>query len=738
MITPQSANWTTMAQKAGKGMQLLAYIEGIADPVCTVAPADARTKAQAVDFDGTNDHIDCGTNTALTQLADWTVLAWIKPDTLTNGVIYTICGEWDSAGEQGFRVALTVSGGVGSLIVKFTGGDVGGYTLAGATVSANAWTFVALSLGGNGKTILRGMIGSTSLTDQYIAITRATRNVFTAGQAFQIAHAQGASYFNGRIGLVQVFNRALTPDEMRRVKFRRLTVAWGDDDSGGLWNDLVGQWSLERGSGTNAINDKLGGTHDGTLTNGPTWTADACYSATYRPSLFAEATTEQSIDPLGTRTSISATTLRILDTAEWFTAQLDTLAMALPGKRVDLFMGFHGLLESEYQRVFIGRIRDSSYDVKAYTIRVGDGLLDAKKRVQLGRATIVDAMTNAAGQDANVAVGTYWSDSATRDTFAKIDDEIIESTADAGSSATKFTIDAGVRGVGTSDAAAHSAGAVISEIWVPAAALASQTLLRNMLSGAGFEASDLFDWQTEFTYTDATTKVTRGRGMGLSPSDVSIDDIDNLTALGVNGCELFVTDDVDDLKDLCEREILRPFGCYFFSRSDGRISVASPAIPSASVYDLDPTRTYRFEWSVSYDDLVNWLAIEYDYDIGSGDFLGQAFYTDATAAAKYGLKKREYSFKGVGSTCTPATTLDALKDLILDRFKNPYRTLTLTCGFYEMLLEIGDCVSLTNLNLPNVATGTLGVHEKLWQIIGRQVDFRTGRVRLTLADVSDM
>jgi len=718
-------------------MRLQAYIEGIADVLTTENPVDARAKTYAVDFDGSDDYIDCGTNTALTQLTDWTICAWIKPDNLANSA-YTIAGAWTSGLNTGYRLGLSVTAGAASLQVRFAG-DGGGVTLAGATLGVNNWTFVAVSVGGIGQTVIRGLMNDTELTRQIANVTRTTRNSFTAGRQFRIAEGMGSSYFNGRIGIVQVFGRALTTDEMRRVRYRRLSVAWGDDDTDGLWDDLVAQWSLERGSGTNAVNDKTPGTHDGTLTFGPTWQSDACYSVTYRPYMFAEASTGQEIDPLGTKTSIQATTLRILDTDLWFTETLANLGMALPGKRVDLLIGFHGLLESEYQRVFTGKISDFSYSGKAYTIRIGDGLLDAKKRVQLGRTIIANTITNAAGQDVQVPVNSYWSEPSVLEAYLKIEDEVLRSSgasAHAGVDATNFSIDCTTRAQFGTSAAAHSAGVAVSEAWIPRATSWDELVLKLLLSGAGWAASSAYDEYVEFTYTNATNLVRRGRGVGMSPSDVAVAEI--AAIVSVNGHELVVDDDVDDLKDLIEREILRAFGAFFFVKADGRISIGSHSIPSASVYDLDPTRTHRFEWSVSYEHLCNYLAIECDYNPATGEFDEQFFYSDATAGTKYGLKKREFSFKNIPTTYPSATTLNALDDLIFDRFKEPYRTLTVTCGLYELLLEIGDCVSLTNLNLPNVATGTLGVVEKLWQIIGRRVDFKTGRVELTLADVSGL
>lgn len=736
MITPQSANFQSLLTQrgGGRGLVVQAHIEGVSDVLCTEAPADAKTKTYSVEFDGSNDHIACGTSTALTQLVgaatpgDWTMLAWVKVDSLAAARM--VFSAHNNPGPRGYRVFIQTSGKIGA---AFTGGGTADFE--GAAVSTGAWTFIAVSIGGNTKTVARAIINDTNLTDQYIAVSRATRNVWNAGQTFYIGiDGDGASLpLDGRVGYMAIFNRALTHNEMRRLKYRIIDKKWGNDDSTGLWDVCVAQWTCERGTGTTLTNTKSPGTHDGTLTNGPTWQSDPPFTITYRPVLSPETSTGQSVDPLATRTTIQTSTLLFLDTDEWFTTALSAsgLNLALPGKRVDVFVGLHGLLELEYQPVFNGPILGFDFQGKAYTIRVGDVFADVKAKLALAKTNIVDALTDVA-TSVTLPVNTRVADKDAPATgYARIDDEIVRWTNDAGSSAAKFalTIVRGEVSPPAGAAAAHDAGATFSEVMFAQAAGTGRILvLELLLSGAGFEASDAYDGYSAITYTDATTRVVYARGCGMSPSDVSKADILAVTGLD-QGHAVYVEGTETEIKDLLEREVLRLTACYFFAKSDGRLSVASHAIPTTPVHTIGPDQTIRASWSIEYSNIINFVEVEHGYNTSTHTL--QYFETDAASGLKYGLRKLSVKTNSAGLGSVPPFAAR-----ILARFKDPYIVADVTCGLSEMFVEVGDCVLFTDMHLPNVTTGRWGVHEQKWQVVGRKLDLRAGTVTLRLADVS--
>jgi hypothetical protein len=729
----------------GKKVLLQAHVEGLTDPLCTEKPKDQRTKTYALAFDpGPPHYVSLGTNTALTQIPDWTVLMWIKADALPGGS--WLVNAWDSGANQGWRLELD---GSGNLIAYYTGAGAGGNTLAGATVATGAWTLVAVSVGGNGQTVIRGLINDTEITTEYVAVTRVTRNAWTGG----ITATMGVE-FDGRIGHCAIFNRALTLREMRRLKYITMTAAWGNDDSDGLWDDCVAQYDFQRGSGALLTNTKNPGTHDGTLSGGagPDWVSDACYSVTYRDVLSIDASFGQSIEPLGTRSSISGFTLRILDTDEWFTTALKNAGgltssgsgQGILRKHITLFLGIQGLLESEYQQILTGEIADLSFSAGAYTIRVKDALFATKQRIRLGRTTLQAALNAGVTASMSVKTGVYFFDAEDIEAnqSLQIDDEIITWDSDSASTAAIYTLDSLARGGLSTTDANHASGAIVRETWLLSDSSTGGALklaLYLLISGAGLEASSGYDKYAEVAWSDATTRAIRGRGAGMSPADVAIAEIEDLfngdPALGNVTLSIYVTEDIEDIKDLIEREVLRSVGMFFFTKYDGRLSMARAKAPSASdvVAALSPREMRVTSWELAQDDIVNLIVVEYNWNPAQ-EWVGQYVATDATSAARYGIRKREYSLKGLSST----TFLDTLKTNIFARFALPYITVEATCSLAELYLDVGDTVRLTNFNLPNVTDthGLRGFHDQLWQCVGKRVDLRRGQIIFTLADMS--
>lgn len=743
MITPQSANWTTLVTaREGRHVRQNLYIEGIPDVICTEAPPDAKAKTYALTFDGVNDYANCGNNAALTQIADWTLLAWVKTDVLeSRHLVYC----FDSMANRGYAVRLTAAGKFEVLLSGMAGTWISATT---TTITAGAWTYLAISVGGNGQTVIQSIVGDADQAAVYQALTRASRNAFTAGQSFYIGDtsASGITPWDGNVGYMAIFNRALTPKEMRRAKYRILDKSWGNDDGTGLWDACVTQWDFERRLGSTIANTKSPGIHDCGLAEGASWIADPPFTITYRPVLSAEAAEGQDVEPLSTKTSISGATLRVLDTDQWFTTKLKDLSLGVLRKDVRVHLGFAGLLESEYQPVFAGTVNGFDFAAKGYSLRLGDVFSASKVRVNLAKSTLgANWTTGGVSTEVAAHVESYWlnAEDLALNGYMRVDQDIIRYTTDQENTASLWRLLGAADGQFGTTGADHATGDVCRELWVLDGFHPLTIALRLLLSGAGFEATSSHDLYTEVTYTGAAagTRTLRKRGLGLSPSDVAIAEIESLRDNKFSGLQfkLFIEDSITDLKDFIEREILRPLGCYFFTKSDGRLSIGSHKIPTTSdvVYAIDPTQIAGVpDWEITQDHVVNYLQVEYDWDPGDEEYDGQYFATNAESVADYGLKKREATFKGVDGDYSPTALLDAWKGDMFARFKDPYVTCRVTCGLFEFLLEIGDAVLFTHMNLPNVSTGVLGLHEQLWQVVGRRPDYRRGRVELTLADVS--
>lgn len=724
--------------RPGRAMRKQLYIEGVADVICDEPPVDAKTKTYSLDF-AIGEGVDCGTDPALSKLADWTVLAWIKP---TDAGTPFIFNAYDNGVNKGFEFFLN-AGKLGFFVTGLGGTQVLDSTDA---VAQDEWGYVGLSIGGETKTVARGIVNDEDVAQEVFSPSRTTRDDFAATNTFLLSSVNAC-----RLGYVAVFNRALTHEEMRILKYRILDPSWGNDDDTGLWDCCVAQYDLERGAGATLTNTRSPGTHDGTIDAGASWETDPPFEITYRAALSAEASTGQEVEPLATKTSISGCTFEVIDADAWLTAALAGTGVSLIGKNARLVMGFRGLLESENQPVFTGKIEDIGYRAKVYTLEVGDNFFTAKVRQNVGAAATTLSMTNVVTEltYGNSSGDIWWWDA--EDTgvngYLRIEDEIVSYPTDKlflvfGSAG--VPADNLLRGQLGTAAAAHASGVAFREIWQIDNQHPLTIALKLMLSGAGFEATSEYDSYIEFSAASVGlgTRTARGRGLGMSPSDVAIEEIEALRDTHFVGYafRLYINEPVSDVKELIERELLRPLGCFFFTKSDGRLSIGCHKVPTILdvVHLVGPEQLRLEEWDVSKDNVVNYLEVEYDWNPATEEYDGQYIAADATSGEEYGIQKRDATFNGVDAAYSPTTILDDLATDLLRRFKDPLRKATITCGLFEFLVEIGDPLLFTHYFLPNVTRGTLGLHDQLWQVVGRKPDFRTGRVSLTIVDVSLM
>ena len=123
------------------------------------------------------------------------------------------------------------------------------------TITATSGTLAANSF--TGSTIyVNGAISSTITANawQHVVVTSTTAY---AASAFAVGKV-GANYLDGTIDDVRIYNRALSPREVRDL------YSWAPGP--------VGYWNMDDGSGTSA-QDISGNGNTGTLTNGPAWSA---------------------------------------------------------------------------------------------------------------------------------------------------------------------------------------------------------------------------------------------------------------------------------------------------------------------------------------------------------------------------------------------------------------------------------------------------------------------------------
>jgi len=179
--------------------------------LCTVTGAVWRPNGHY--FDGSDDEVNCGNNVSLDITDAITIEAWIDPSNLNDR---TIVGKMESVA-GGRQYAFQVDTNHLRLLLR-NSADTGWLTLEDSisVLQTDVWHSWAAAWDGQAlKYYLDGEAdGSFS----------ASGTLLSTNTNLRLGRNQGGSaYFNGLVGEVRIYNRALTPQE---IQHNYLATKW--------------------------------------------------------------------------------------------------------------------------------------------------------------------------------------------------------------------------------------------------------------------------------------------------------------------------------------------------------------------------------------------------------------------------------------------------------------------------------------------------------------------------------
>jgi len=227
------------------------------------------TNTYSVDFDGTNDYMDFGTNTTINSSSAFSVSAWFNVDNISSFPAICLLKTNQS---NGFIIALSNTTGANQIYngVWFGSAPTGDTNQIKGFATGNTTLATALSSGWHHLVFTYDGLDTQSASSSTVYIDGVE---YTSSQAVGLPSysnvnyvAKGGANFNGLIDEFAIFNTELTQREVTGIY------------NSGTPNDIsslnpVGWWRMgdnNSGSGT-TITDQGSGGNDGTLTNGPTF-----------------------------------------------------------------------------------------------------------------------------------------------------------------------------------------------------------------------------------------------------------------------------------------------------------------------------------------------------------------------------------------------------------------------------------------------------------------------------------
>jgi hypothetical protein len=164
----------------------------------------------ALDFDGTNDYVNLGSQLSFSGFSGLTVSAWFRTTSNSNQVVFAK----SRLAAQIARVWITVDTGV--VLANGTDSSGGGVSATFATTfSDGAWHFVSAVYGPSTITLFYDGIQRSSVS--YGGSVDSTNTSLIGIYNDASGNPGTAAPFNGQIDDVTIYNTALTANEVREI-----------------------------------------------------------------------------------------------------------------------------------------------------------------------------------------------------------------------------------------------------------------------------------------------------------------------------------------------------------------------------------------------------------------------------------------------------------------------------------------------------------------------------------------
>ena len=250
--------WRMGDNDGGTGTTITDQGSGSNDGTLTNGPTFStdvpHSNTYSVDFDGTNDYIDCGTITGLQGSSNGAISVWIKPDT---------AGDAPNIGYRpspDHQFVLTFVGGTLYFGVR-NGSTANIYTTTAMPNDTNWHNYVATFNSGTTKIYIDGSEVSGTQTGTNPSTISSTSGSFFIGR-----NGEDNKYTDGLLDEAALFNTAISASDVTAIYNSGVPADISSLSPLGWWrmgdNDL--------GTGT-TITDQGSGGNNGTLTNGPTF-----------------------------------------------------------------------------------------------------------------------------------------------------------------------------------------------------------------------------------------------------------------------------------------------------------------------------------------------------------------------------------------------------------------------------------------------------------------------------------
>ena len=205
----------------------------------------------------------------------------------------------------------------------------------------------------------------------------------------------------------------------------------------------------------------------------------------------------------------------------------------------------------------------------------------------------------------------------------------------------------------------------------------------------------------------------------------------------------YIKDTIDDAKDFLAQEVYKPIACYSLPKNtQASVGYTIPPLPDIEIETLntsnviDPKKIKHFRQLGR--NFYNTILYKYDEDELEDGFNNGIVITDSDSTEQIKVGVKVFTIESKGLRAGNIANSAAQRRLNRYRFAaaqiQGLRT-NLKTGFK---LDIGDSIIIDgdSLLIPDLSLGTTTFGTRLFQIVQKSIDIRTGEIQLTVLDTS--
>lgn len=171
---------------------------------------------RSYDFNGVDQWIEVPDAPSLRVMSNWTLSAWVRPETLTSPYLERIIdkGGDDFSGNPGYMLGYNADRNF--TFASSWGGGGEGQVISTTQVNASEWIFLTGTYDGTtARLYVNGLLESSAPMNWTITSTKPVQFGRFQGNSTPPNYT---SLFNGQIDDVRIYNRALSPSDVTELK----------------------------------------------------------------------------------------------------------------------------------------------------------------------------------------------------------------------------------------------------------------------------------------------------------------------------------------------------------------------------------------------------------------------------------------------------------------------------------------------------------------------------------------